>query len=108
LKSKRKQESEPEPVEIPKKWLQRNIGSQFGSKAPEKLQRLLFMLRENSDVLEVFVDKILNYIFENRQKEKVDLAEPIVHLMFQDLTAADPNQRVIYIIYQLTVKTFTC
>ena len=45
------------------------------------------MLRENSDVLQVFIENILNYVFEN----DVELVCPIIHSMFQDLTAADTN-----------------
>ena len=64
------------------------------------------MLRENSDVLEVFVENILNFIYEYRHMNSIQLAEFIVHFMFQDLTAADANQRVIYVIYALTMKSF--
>lgn len=60
------------------------------------------MLRENSDVLQVFIENILNYVFEN----DVELVCPIIHSMFQDLTAADTNQRIVYVVYALTMRSF--
>ena len=35
-----------------------------------------------------------------------ELAEAIVHFMFRDLTSADPDHRLISIIYQITLKSF--
>ena len=40
------------------------------------------MLRENSDVLEVFVENILNFIYEYRHMNSIQLTEFIVHFMF--------------------------
>jgi hypothetical protein len=44
-----------------KKVLNRNLTAQFGTKAPEKLKRLLFMLRENQDVFKVFCEKFVEF-----------------------------------------------
>jgi len=44
--------------------LRKDLKMQFGSKAPEKLQRLLFMLRENEDVFNVFVNNLQEFIYE--------------------------------------------
>ena len=64
------------------------------------------MLRENVDVLEVFLENILNYVYEYRLMNTIDLAGAIVHLMFKDLSQADPVERILPIIYHITLKSF--
>lgn len=44
-----------------KKILNKNLTAQFGTKAPEKLKRLLFMVREHSDVFKVFCEKFVEF-----------------------------------------------
>lgn len=63
----------------------KDLNQQFGSKAPEKLSRLLFMLRENKDVFEVFVNKLPELVIYSNGS---DLAEPIVNFMFNDLVSS--------------------
>lgn len=102
---KKKRENE-EAIKInkPQKVLQRNLSSQFGTKAPEKMQRLFFMLRENQEVIDVFVDNLLNYICDC--KSALTLAEFIIHFMFLDLTSSEPNLKLTQIVYRITLKTF--
>jgi hypothetical protein len=64
------------------------------------------MLRENLDVIEVFFENILGYIFDYRHMDSLQMVEAIVHYMFYDLTSADQNQKLIFIIYHLTMKSF--
>jgi hypothetical protein len=47
------------------KVLIKDPSQQFGSKAPEKLSRLLFMIRENKDVFDVFVSRIPELVIAN-------------------------------------------
>jgi hypothetical protein len=74
---------------------------QFGSKAPEKLSRLLFMIRENQDVFDVFVNKLPELVIANRE---ADLADPIVNFMFNDLVSPHLNKRLYYISYQVAMS----
>ena len=45
--------------------LRRDLTQQFGTKAPEKLQRLLCMLRENQDVFQVFTQNVIRFSFDS-------------------------------------------
>jgi len=44
--------------------LRRDLTQQFGTKAPEKLQRLLCMLRENQDVFQIFTQNVIRFSFD--------------------------------------------
>lgn len=81
--------------------LVKDPSQQFGSKAPEKLSRLLFMIRENQDVFDVFVNKLPELVITNRE---ADLANPIVNFMFNDLVSAHLNKRLFYISYQIAMS----
>jgi hypothetical protein len=61
------------------------------------------MLRENKDVFTVFTDNLLDYVYEQRLMNSIELAEPIVHHMFLDLTMPEVNKRLVYVIYKLTI-----
>ena len=64
--------------------LRRDLTQQFGTKAPEKLQRLLCMLRENQDVFQIFTQNVIRFSFDS---QSLELAEAIVHFMFLDLAS---------------------
>ena len=36
----------------------------------------------------------------------IDLAEPIVHQMFLDLTMSNVDKRLVYVIYKTTIASF--
>ena len=74
----------------------KDLSSQFGSKAPEKLSRLLFMLRENKDVFEIFVNRLPEIIVSNNS---LCLAESLVNFMFNDLVSSNFNKKLVYISY---------
>lgn len=60
------------------------------------------MLRENKDVFKVFTDNLLDYVYEHRLMNSIELAEPIIHNMFLDLTMPEVNRRLVFVIYQIT------
>jgi hypothetical protein len=91
-------QSMEQPKPVLDRVLIKDLSQQFGSKAPEKLSRLLFMLRENKDVFEVFVNKLPEMVVQGRASE---LCEPIVHFMFNDLVSAQMQKKLGYISYQL-------
>ena len=80
------------------------MASQFGTKAPEKIQRLFFMLRDNDEVLNVFLENILDYVCENKSGQH--LSEFIVHHMFLNLSSSEPNLKLSHVIETLTSLTF--
>ena len=80
------------------KILRKDLTHQFGTKAPEKLQRLLFMLRENKDVFQVFIKNIIQFSFEH---QITDLAEAIVHFMFLDLVEPTMHTKLNYLVYEI-------
>ena len=65
------------------KVLKSSLNQQFGTKAPEKLKRLLFMLRENKDVFNTFSNNLVDILYDNKNLELID---GLVHLMMKDLT----------------------
>ena len=89
IKSKRKdKETESRKSEIQQssdikkvvpKFFQKNLSKQFGTKAPEKLQRLLFLLRDCKDVFEVFSSNLHIMICEEKA---LYFVESLVHHMF--------------------------
>lgn len=99
-------------MQIIQKRLKRDLKWQFGSKggpATEKLQRLFFMLRDNQDVFQVFLDNFFDLLFQlhnGPQEEYFDLPEAMVHFMFQDLTKSQMNTKLVLVIHYLTSRTF--
>ena len=57
------------------------------------------MLRENKDVLEVFTKRLPELVEQTEE----DLAEPIVHFMFQDLTSPHLHKKLVYMAYQIAL-----
>ena len=84
-----------------KRVLQRDLIEQFGSNAPEKLQRLFFMIRENQDVFNVFCERIVQFAYEN---DGFYLAEFIVHFLFLDLTNSVIDKKLTYFIYKIILN----
>ena len=66
-----------------KKVLNKNLTSQFGTKAPEKLKRLLFMIRENQDVFKVFCEKFVEF---QMQYSYLTLVDSFINYFFDTLT----------------------
>lgn len=101
IKNKNNENSDNEESMVQKKKmlprvLIKDTSQQFGSKAPEKLSRLLFMIRENKDVFEVFVNKLPEMILSNPSS---DYISPIVNFMFNDLVSSHFNKKLFYVSY---------
>jgi hypothetical protein len=78
--------------------LRRDLTQQFGTKAPEKLQRLLCMLRENQDVFQIFTQNVIRFSFD---AQSLELAEAIVHFMFLDLASPQLDRKLVFIIHEI-------
>ena len=86
-----------------KKVLNKNLTSQFGTKAPEKLKRLLFMIRENQDVFQVFCDKFVEF---QMQYSYSTLVDSFINYFFDTLTDQAAAQKLSYFVYQTTRETY--
>ena len=64
------------------------------------------MVRENKEVFKVFTDNLLDYVYENRLMNSLELAESIVHHMFLDLTMPEVSKKLVYVVYQVTLQSF--
>ena len=61
------------------------------------------MLRENKDVFDVFVNKLPEMAISNNEAA-IELCEPIVHFMFNDLALSQLNKKLVYISYQIGMQ----
>lgn len=86
-----------------KKVLNRNLTTQFGTKAPEKLKRLLFMVRENQDVFKVFSEKFVEF---QMQYTYLTFVESLVNYFFDTLTDQAASLKLSYFVYWTTRNTF--
>ena len=86
-----------------KKVLNRNLTVQFGTKAPEKLKRLLFMVRENQDVFKIFCEKFVEF---QMQYSYLTFIDSLINYFFDTLTDQAASQKLSYFVYWTTVNTF--
>ena len=92
---------EPKPKRKLPRILMRNLSSQFGSKAPEKLQRLLFMLRDSADVFEQFCQVSPHLKCHTSEGDTTDMSEPIVHFIFNELASPNEYKKLTTFIYKV-------
>lgn len=86
-----------------RKVLNRNLTTQFGTKAPEKLKRLLFMVRENQDVFKVFCEKFVEF---QLQYTYLTFVDSLINYFFDTLTDQAAAQKLSYFVYWTTLNTF--
>ena len=84
--------------------LSRDLTQQFGTKALEKLQRLLCMLRENQDVFQIFTQNVIRFSFD---AQSLELAEAIVHFMFLDLASPQLDRKLVFIIHEIMSRNYS-
>lgn len=92
---------EPKKKQKLPRILMRNLTSQFGTKAPEKLQRLLFFLRDSQDVFDQFCLEAPNLTCPTTDGGSTDLSEPIVHFIFNELTSPNKYKRLTTFVYKI-------
>ena len=89
------------------KVLVRNLSLQFGSKGPEKLTRLMFLLKEQQDVYSVLTQKLVEFLIATQStKSTFPLLETLVHYVF-DPSDMQPlrNHRLNYLVYSVATQT---
>ena len=84
------------------------LSLQFGTKSPEKLTRLLFLIRDQKDVYQVLTEKLVDFLMQTQStKSNFTILETLINYFFDSAADMQPmrNHKLNYLVYAITLQS---